>query len=153
MPWFDTNTSGALLAVLATGGAISAIAFGIGRSILLARITATEARRSQSEAAASTWRNKANTLERELDDAQANAQRELRSRADTIARLEDQLERAKRDAEFNDTTLKKRVAELEQAAREKDQTLAQQEREFRERVTRMTAEMKSVVAKLTHNAA
>lgn len=145
-----TNT---LYAVLATGAAVAAVAFGIGRSILLARITSAETRRGQAEESAGLWRRKAETVEREAQEASSEAQKQLRERTDALARIEDQLSRARRDAQFNEEVSKKKVAELEGLVRDKDLFIAEQDREFRERIAKMTREMKAVVTKLTNEAA
>ena len=145
-----TNT---LYAVLATGAAVAAVAFGIGRSILLARITSAETRRGQAEESAGLWRRKAEVIEHDAQDAASEAQKLLRERTDALARIEDQLSRVRRDAQFNEEAGKKRITELEGVVREKELFIAEQDREFRERIAKLTREMKAVVTKLTNEAA
>ena len=153
MQLLEFSVSNTLYAVIATGAAVSALAFGIGRSILLARVTAAEARRAQAEESAGLWRRKAELAEHDARDAAAEGQKQLRERTDVIARLEDQLARSRRDAIVNEEAARKRIGELEDIVREKGDALVQQEREFRNRVAHMTGEMKAVVAKLTRDVA
>jgi septal ring factor EnvC (AmiA/AmiB activator) len=141
--------SNSLYTVLATGAIVTALAFGIGRSILLAQVTSAEKRRAQFEESASTWRNKAERLEHELAEVGSQAQRELRKRLDHIAALEDSTKRERADRQVHEDELKRRNAELESALNERDHRLAQQERDFRERVARMTSEMKAVMTRLS----
>ena len=153
MQLLEFSNSNTLFAVITTGAAVSALAFGIGRSILLARVTAAEARRAQAEESAGHWRNKAETIERDAQDTASESQKHLRERTDGMARLEDQLSRARRDGQINEEVARKRIAELEEILRDKEQFITQQDREFRDRVSKMTSDMKSVVAKLTNEAA
>jgi gas vesicle protein len=143
--------SNSLYSVLATGAIVTALAFGIGRSILLARVTSAEARRAQFEESASKWRNKAEKLEHELSEVGSQAQRELRKRLDHIAALEDTLNRERADRMASDDVFKRRIAELESSYNEAEHKLVVQERDFRERVARMTSEMKSVMTRLAND--
>lgn len=148
MDFLELAGSNSLYSVLATGAIVTALAFGIGRSILLARVTASEARRAQFEESAAKWRNKAEKLEHELSEVGGQAQRELRKRLDHIAALEDTLNRERADRLAGDDVFKRRIAELEATANESEHKLAVQERDFRERIARMTSEMKAVMTRL-----
>lgn len=149
MDFLELAGSNSLYTVLATGAIVTALAFGIGRSILLARVTSAEARRAQFEESASTWRNKAERLEHELSEVGSQSQRELRKRLDHIAAIEDSLKRERADRIAQEEGLKRRIGELESALNEREHRLAQQERDFRERVARMTSEMKAVMTRLS----
>ncbi|MBU6412850.1 MAG: hypothetical protein KGS45_05205 [Planctomycetes bacterium] len=151
MELFELAGSNSLYSVLATGAIVTALAFGIGRSILLAKVTASEARRAQAEESLSIWRNKAEKLEHELSEVGGQTQRELRKRLDHIAALEDTLNRERADRLGSDDVFKRRIAELESLANEAEHKLAVQERDFRERIARMTGEMKSVMARLAND--
>ncbi len=153
MQVFEFTAANTLYAVLATGAAVAAVAFGIGRSILLARITAGENRLKQSEESAGHWRRKAETVERDAHEQAAEAQKQLRDRTDALARIEDQLARSRKDVQFNDEVSKKKILELEALVKDKEHFIAEQDREFRDRIAKMTKEMKTVVAKLTNEAA
>lgn len=148
MDFLELAGSNSLYSVLATGAIVAALAFGIGRSMLLARVTAAEARRAQFEESASTWRNKAERMENEMAEIGSQSQRELRKRLDHIAALEDTLKRERADRIATEDGLKKRVSEVELALNERDHRLAQQDRDFRERVAKMTSEMKAVMSRL-----
>lgn len=151
MEFLELAGSNSLYSVLATGAIVAALAFGIGRSILLARVTAAEARRAQFEESAGTWRNKAEKLEHELSEVGSQAQRELRKRLDHIAALEDTLNRERADRAASEDSFKRRIAELESTVNESEHKLAVQERDFRERVARMTSEMKAVMTRLAND--
>lgn len=136
-----------LYVVMAAGAVVAAWTFGLGRSVLLARINVADRARRKSEELAAQWRVKFEEAEARVGELNEEHTRELRQRTEAIAALEKRIAEERQDALAQHEAAAERMNQLELVCREKDALLERQEREFKDRLARMSSELKNLMSK------